>query len=172
MKRDKFVALILAIVGLSANGIADSAIPAHIKEKLDGFVGTWEYEQEIRQTQSSDWEKSTGSWSSHWVYDYLIETRGGGGSAIQYTGYDPMMQIYSYWFQSDGTHGRFVDGYWDGNTWYLDNFGIEDNGVPWRGRCSFPFNDDFTAIMNYQCEALEDGDWYVWRKGSAKKVKQ
>lgn len=81
------------------------------------------------------------------------------------------MQGYAYWFDSSGARGRLYDGVWTGDTFRAQEIGYTTDGVEWRGRCDFAYNRQFTEV-NFRCEALEDGKWWLWREGSATKVKQ
>ena len=178
MKRYTFTGLILAAIIASTNGYADSAIPTDIKEKMNGYVGSWVFEEEVKDTPKSESVAFSGTWDTRWVFDDLIEWRATfsssevSGTVVEYEGYDPVMQGYTYWWVSNGARGQAFDGHWDGNTMYIQAIDIAPDGTRKRVRCVWPYNDDFTEMVNYKCEALEDGKWWVNRTGSAKKVKK
>jgi hypothetical protein len=178
MKRYTLAGVILAAIIASINGYADTAIPTHIKEKMNGLVGSWVFEEETKGTPTSESVTTTGTWDTRWIFDNLIEWRAtfssseGSGTTVEYEGYDPLIQGYSYWWVSNGERGQFTNGHWDGNTAYQLSIDIAPDGTRQRGRCTWPYNDDFTEIVNYQCERLEDGKWWVYRTGSAKKIKK
>ena len=168
------VAILLAV---SSSSLAQSHIPADIKAKMDGYVGTWEFQEEIKSSPSSKSLAIAGKWEAHWIFESLIEwsatytSSEGRGSAIEYEGYDPVLQGYTYWFDSSGSRGQVFDGAWDGNTMKLQAIEIAADGTRTRLRCTWPYNNDFTAIVNYKCETLTKGSWWVSRTGNAKKVK-
>ena len=162
---------------ISSSALAQSNIPADIKAKMNGFVGKWEIQEEWKSSPSSDPAEVSGQWEARWAFDSLIEWRATYSSAdwtftsIEYEGYDPILQGYTYWFNSDGSRGQVFDGVWDGNTMKLQAVDIATDGTRTRVRCTWPYNKDFTAIVNYKCETLTKGSWWVSRTGNAKKVK-
>lgn len=88
---------------------------------------------------------------------------------MEYEGYDPEKQEYTYWFASDGGRGHAFDGEWNGNTLTIQFIQIEKDGTRQRGRCTWPYNERFTELNNYTCETLTDGTWWVSRRGNAQK---
>lgn len=155
---------------------AQSAIPSDIRSKMSGYVGTWNFEERLKETPTSPETTSTGTWEARWIFDSLIEWKGtnisGGQTStnVEYEGYDPVKQGYTYWFVSDGSRGQSYDGEWDGNTLRLQTISYAANGTVIRGRCTWPYSADFTALNEYFCEQLTDGRWWVSRRGKATKV--
>lgn len=164
--------LLLSLSPISAQG----SIPPDIRSKMDGCVGTWRFEETVKDTPSSQEVTQTGTWEARWLFDGLLEWRGttvSGGETttnIELEGYDPVMQGYTYWFESDGSRGHAYDGEWEGTTFRLQFLAYGDAGAVSRGRCTWPYNADFTDLPNYFCEKLTDGEWWVFRRGVATKV--
>ena len=156
--------------------LAQGSIPSEVRTKMAGYVGTWSFEEQVKETPTAAEETVTGTWEARWIYDSLIEWRGsstsgsGTSSSVEYEGYDPVMQGYTYWFASDGSRGRVYDGEWDGNTFRLQFVEFSADGEVSRGRCTWPYNSDFTALPSYSCEKLTDGAWWVFRSGKATKT--
>ena len=175
--RNRLLTIVSAIIlTVPAIALAQSNIPADIKAKMNGYVGTWEVKEETRSSPSAEFVTLTAEWQVRWIFDSLIEWRStssssqGDGSSVEYEGYDPVMQGYTYWFSSDGSRGQIFDGVWDGNTMNLQEISFAADGVRTRNRCTWPYNKDFTAIVNFKCETLTNGSWWVSRTGNAKKM--
>ena len=177
MSNRGLIAITSILLTISASALAQSNIPADVKAKMNGFVGKWEIQEEWKSSPSADPEEVSGQWEARWVFDSLIQWRGTFSSAdwaityIEYEGYDSILQGYTYWFDSDGGRGQAFDGVWDGNTQKIQAVDIATDGTRSRVRCTWPYNNDFTAIVNFKCETLTKGSWWVSRTGNAKKVK-
>ena len=152
---------------------AQSNIPSDIRAKMDGYVGVWDWEEQVKSSPDAEWVAKNGTWEASWVFDHLIQWRGfdadGNLTVPEYEGYDAEKQGYTTFFVSNGARGESFDGVWDGNTITHQSILISADGVRSRNRCTWPYNSDFTAIENYTCETLTDGTWWVWRRGNAKK---
>lgn len=170
-----FSTIPLVLVPFSAL-LAQGSIPAEIRTKMDGYLGNWTVRETVKDSPSSPETTYTGTWEARWLYDGFIEWKATGTmggkttSSVEYEGYDPVMQGYSYWFVSDGSRGHAYDGQWEGNTITIQTVAFGVDGAVSRGRCTWPYNDDFTAIRDYFCEQLTDGKWWVSRRGTATKV--
>ena len=153
---------------------AEEQIPDAIKAKMDGYVGVWEFSEEVMGTPGSEPVEVSGEWSAKWIFDHLIEWRGTFNSAdskyttVEYEGYDKQNKGYTHWFASSGYRGNLYDGVWNGNTASYQDKTFAPDGTATRGRCKFSYNKDFTHV-DYACEALTDGAWWTSRRGSAKK---
>jgi hypothetical protein len=168
---------LLPVLMLGADpGFAESIIPAHIKEKMNGYVGTWEFAETQRATQSAAPLKVTGKWEAKWYSDNLIEWRAtythseGTGANTEYEGFDPVILGYSYWFDTNGSRGQLFNGTWQGNTFGFDAVDVHSDGTRVRQRCQFHYSEDFTVIDRYQCETHTGGNWWLSREGSARKI--
>ena len=170
------VLTIISIVALTmpAVSLAQLSIPADIKTKMNGYLGTWEFSEEVLETPSSDPITVNGEWTARWVFDDLIEWSGTFTSGeteltlIEYEGYDRQHQGFAYWFISSGFRGDMYDGVWDGNTISWQHKDFAPDGSATRGRCKFSYSENFTK-MDYACETSSDGAWWTSRRGSANK---
>jgi len=167
------VALVL-MPALAAH--AQAPIPPDVRQKMSGYVGTWAVEEWVRETPSAPEVAQNGSWEASWYFDAFIEWKGSIESdgetisTVEYEGYDPIIQNYSYWFGSDGSRGEAYDGEWDGTTIRIQLVEYTTGGEVHRGRCTWPYSADFTELRDYFCEKLTDGNWWVFRRGSARKM--
>ena len=173
MKRVWISLGIIALAGAhSAEVLAQPSMPSAVRTNLAGYVGTWSFDEQVKDTPAGAERTVTGTWEARWVYDSLIEWRvsdSDGKTGIEFEGYDPLMQNYTYWFNSDGSRGRAYDGEWDGNTLRIQFVETSPNGETSRGRCTWPYNASFTALPDYTCEKLTAGKWWIFRSGSATK---
>ena len=172
--RNKILVGIGCLVLAIGSTQADEQIPAAVKAKMNGYIGTWEFSEEVLETPSSDPITVNGEWTARWIFDNLIEWsgtflwKGSEATLVQYEGYDKQHKGFSYWFISSGLRGDMYDGVWDGNTMSWQHKDFAPDGSATRGRCKFSYKDDFTKI-DYVCEGLTDGVWWVSRRGNAKK---
>lgn len=176
MRRTSISLATFALALLAASHVAaQSPTPADIRAKMDRYVGTWDFEEQTRATPGAPEKTATGSWEARWVFDNLIEWSGSSTTdghtitLIEFEGYDALQQTYTYWFDSDGGRGHAYDGEWDGNTLRIQFVDNDADGSRSRGRCTWPYNADFTEASNYFCEKLTDGEWWVFRRGTARK---
>jgi hypothetical protein len=171
-----FLGIVTLVLTPFSARAAQGSIPPDIHAKMDGYVGSWTFEETNKETPSSPETTQTGTWEARWIFDGLIQWKGswtnGGRTTtnVEFEGYDPLMQGYSYGFASDGSRGQAYDGEWDGTTLRLQFIAYGVDGTVTRGRCTWPYNADFTALPNYFCEQLTDGRWWVSRRGTATKV--
>ena len=155
---------------------AQTPIPPDIKTKMSGYVGTWEVEEWVKESPSGPEVVQTGMWEARWAFDAFIEWRGNMTSDgktttnVEFEGYDPLMQGFTFWFGSDGSRGEAYDGEWDGNTLTIQLIEHTADGQSHRGRCIWPYSADFAQIQDYHCEKLTDGEWWVFRRGSSTKA--
>jgi len=153
---------------------ADKQIPDAIKAKMNGYVGVWEFSEEVLDTPDSEPVEVSGEWSARWIFDHLIEWRATFISAdstvttVEYEGYDKQNNGYGYWFASSGYRGNYYDVVWDANTTSSQDKTFAPDGTVTRGRCNWAYNKDFTRV-DYTCESLTNGVWWTARRGSAKK---
>ena len=170
-----FTILVLTLIP-SAQVLAQASIPEDVRTKMMGYIGTWSYEEQVKETPMGPEKTITGTWEARWIYDWLIEWRGTStadgvtSSSIKYEGYDPITQGYTYWFGSGGSRGIAYDGEWNGNTIQLEFVAFSPDGRRSRGRCIWPYSADFTALPSYRCEKLTNGQWWVFRTGTATKT--
>jgi hypothetical protein len=159
----------------SSHVIAQSSMPPDIRAKMNGYVGTWDVEEQLRDSPGGSEKTARGTWEARWAADDRIEwlststTDGRTVTSVEHEGYDPVMQVYTYWLSSDGERGHAYDGEWDGNTLRLQFVQTTAEGAQVRGRCTWPYNADFTELASYSCEKLTDGEWWVFRSGTATK---
>jgi len=165
---------ILAVASaFSTQALAQTSIPSDVHAKLSGYVGTWDFEERVKTTAAGAEKTITGRWHAAWIFESLIEwnySDSDGMTGVEYEGYDPIIQNYTYWFNSDGSRGRAYDGEWDGNTLRIQFVETAPDGEVSRGRCTWPYNENFTALTSYTCEKLTDGTWWVFRAGTAAKA--
>lgn len=166
------------VVGLFATTSASAIgqIPDEIRAKMDGYVGSWSYDEMTRDGPSATERSATGTWEARWFSDTLIQwtwtgnSPGGPVSGVEFEGYDPIRQGYTFSFASDGSRGESYDAEWVGNTLRIQFIEYTADGDVSRGRCTWPYSDDFTELEAYSCERLTNGRWWVFRRGSARKT--
>jgi hypothetical protein len=177
MSNRGLIAITAILLTISASALAQSNVPADIKAKMNGYVGTWKFQEETKSSPTSDSVTVTGTWEASWVFDSLIEWRGtfssseGTVTTVEYEGYDADRLGYTYYFVSDGSRGELFNGVWTGNTIIFGAIHIDADSTRTRFRCTWPYSKDFSAVVNYSCETLTNGSWWVSRTGNAKKAK-
>ena len=83
---------------------ADESIPASVKAKMNGYLGTWEFSEEVKDLPSADPVTVNGEWTARWIFESLIEWRGVFNSSgrsfttVEFEGYDKQNKGYTNWY--------------------------------------------------------------------------
>ena len=168
---------IFLLIGLSVflictgSAIGQNSEPTLRFENMEHLIGTWNGDEEIRQSPDGAWEKGKSEWEVRWLPGgYVAQTSGNmriveeESSWIQFWGYDPSKDTVVSWYaDSTGALGSVTSSGWEGATFLSNWTDIGPDGLIIVGRCSWKHSSDFKSVAA-TCDQFTDGTWWTFRR--------